>query len=175
MHSALASLRDVEGVIGSFVLDEEGRLLARDMPAMFDDETLASAGARMSQLRAALELASESFEGCTARFGPHLVMLRPAEARSLCVLCPVDVNVTMLEMGLNLITRRVAAPRAERTSILPPPPDPKPAQVASPSTPPPAAAGRTSRPPPAPSTPPPSSAGEPVGERTRIFRGRPVR
>lgn len=175
MQDVLASLRDVQGVIGAFLLDEDGRLIARDMPAMFDDNTLASASARISQLRAAFELGSEQFEGCTARFGSHLVMLRPAEARSLCVICPVDVNLTMLEMGLNLITRRVAAPKTERVSFPPPPPivDAAPAPSSAISSE--AAAVRPSSPPPAPSTATPSQPGEPMGERTRFFRGRPVR
>lgn len=113
MQSALASLRDIEGIIGSFLLDERGNLLARDMPSMFDDDTLAFASARMGRLRAAFETGSERFEGCTARFGAHLIILRPAAARSLCVMCPVGTNMAMLEMGINLIARRLSAPKSE--------------------------------------------------------------
>jgi hypothetical protein len=186
MQSALSSLKDVEGVIGSFLLDEQGALLARDMPAMFDDEALRSAGARLGRLRAAFESDAERFEGCTARFGAHLLFLRAAEARTLCVLCPTTTNRIMLEMGLNLVARRVAAPKAPvpfqppRTEAPRPPAlqvvAPQvvaPPQVVSPQVvAPQAAAPRPSQ------TPPPV---EPVLDEdaqaapTRFFRGRPVR
>lgn len=134
MESALASLRDVEGVIGSFLIDEHGTLLARDMPAMFDDEVLRSAGARLGRLRAAFENDAERFEGCTARFGAHLLFLRAAEARTLCVLCPTATNRIMLEMGLNLVARRVAAPKAPVPFVPPHPPEshPSASQAATP-------------------------------------------
>jgi predicted regulator of Ras-like GTPase activity (Roadblock/LC7/MglB family) len=112
MESALHSLRDIEGVLGSFVLDAHGTLLARDMPTMFDHETLRAASVRLSQLRAALEANGDGFDGCTARFGNHLLVLRAAEARTLCVLCPLGVNLNTLQMGLNLVARRVGSVEA---------------------------------------------------------------
>lgn len=111
MDTALQSLRDVKGVLGSFLLDEHGQLLARDMPSMFDSHALGQASLRLSQLRAALELGKEGFEGCTARFGGHLLVVRAAEARTLCVLCPVGTDLSTLTMGINLASRRVSAPR----------------------------------------------------------------
>src|SRR5690606_24944313 len=105
---------------------EQGNLLARDMPSLFDDLTLSSASARLGRLRAAFENDAERFEGCTARFGAHLVLLRAAEARTLCVLCPVNTNLTMLEMGLNLIARRLAAPKSPPLITPPRPESPRP-------------------------------------------------
>jgi predicted regulator of Ras-like GTPase activity (Roadblock/LC7/MglB family) len=125
MESLLHSLRDIEGVIGSFVLDARGIVLARDMPAMFDQDTLHSASRRLSQLRAALEANGDGFDGCTARFGSHLLVLRAAASRTLCVLCPLGVNLNTLQMGLNLVARRVGVDEAQPVSI------PSPAQRSS--------------------------------------------
>jgi len=165
MESALHSLRDVEGVLGSFVLDAYGALLARDMPSMFDFETLTSASLRLSQLRAALEASGDGFDGCTARFGNHLVVLRAADTRTLCVLCPLGVNLNTLQMGLNLVARRVSGP-SERPSV--PAPQPR-------SSLPPAISPSLT---PASSAPPAPERAElvpPEPEPSRFFRGRPVR
>jgi predicted regulator of Ras-like GTPase activity (Roadblock/LC7/MglB family) len=175
MESLLHSLRDIEGVIGSFVLDARGSVLARDMPAMFDHDTLHSAGKRLSQLRAALEATGDGFDGCTARFGSHLVVVRAATSRTLCVLCPLGVNLNTLQMGLNLVARRVgvgaseappgSSPPAPRRSLSPvsfAPVQPLPSQTPSPES----------------VLPAPPESAELVpqeAEPSRFFRGRPVR
>jgi hypothetical protein len=187
MESALSSLRDVQGVIGSFLIDEHGTLLARDMPAMFDDEVLRSAGERLGRLRAAFENDAERFEGCTARFGAHLLFLRAAEARTLCVLCPTSTNRIMLEMGLNLVARRVAAPKSPVPFMPPRTEAPRPPQGAGQQgvphvVPSPRVAPRAV----APLAPAPRLAEAPSLDEslldedlepppTRFFRGRPVR
>jgi hypothetical protein len=173
MEEALRSLRDIDGVLGSFMLDQHGQLLARDMPGVFDDGALRSASQRLGQLRAAFETEGQNFESCTARFGSHLLVLRSAATRTLCVLCPVGTNLTTLQMGINLVARRAQELPA---SMLPPPPT------------------RASAPPPAPmpalsSVPAPAAVPynasleapsvsheiphEPQST-TRFFRGRPV-
>jgi predicted regulator of Ras-like GTPase activity (Roadblock/LC7/MglB family) len=166
LEGVLRSLRDIDGVLGSFLLDERGQLLAQDMPGVFDRDTLTHASTRLSQLRAALESgAAATFEGCAARFGSHLLLLRAVHGRTLCVLCPVGTNLNTLQMGLNLVARRVAgepsqsaAPPAPRASLPPAPP----AQRAS------------LPPPPRASQPPPEEPPQDPGSTTRFFRGRPV-
>ncbi len=192
MQSVLATLRDIEGIIGSFLLDEQGNLLARDMPSMFDDDTLAFASTRMGRLRAAFEVGAERFEGCTARFGSHLIILRPAEARSLCVMCPVGTNMAMLEMALNLVARRLSAPKSAaepgtpRHWTMPAPPSlhqALPPTLGTHDTHGPRARSPLAAPP-VPAMPPPlphvAAAPAPdyfetSGEPTRLFRGRPLR
>lgn len=182
MESALLSLRDVEGVLGSFVLDAHGSVLARDMPAMFDVETLLSASVRLAQLRAALEANGDEFDGCTARFGAHLVVLRAASSRTLCVLCPLGVNLTTLQMGLNLVARRVSAgspPRAFANTAIAraswPAPLPEPRSWTPPATSVPGhmlTAVRDSAAPPQPL--PVELAPQDPEPSLRFFRGRPV-
>jgi hypothetical protein len=118
MDNALRSLRDIDGVLGSFLVDDNGQLLARDMPGIFDEQTLRAACQRLGQMRAAFETDGHSFEGCTARFGGHLLVLRSAAKRTLCVLCPVGTNMTTLQMGLNLVSRH-AHELPERASLPP--------------------------------------------------------
>ncbi|MFT3923174.1 MAG: hypothetical protein QM778_11635 [Myxococcales bacterium] len=119
MQTTLATLRDIEGVLGSFLIDEGGQLMARDMPGVFDDATLNSASLRLSRLRGALESESPSFGGCVARFGEHLLVVRPVAKRLLCVLVPKGANLTALQMGTNLVTRRLAQETAQTFDIPP--------------------------------------------------------
>jgi predicted regulator of Ras-like GTPase activity (Roadblock/LC7/MglB family) len=123
MESALLSgLREVDGVLGSFVLDGDGNLLARDLPPLFDAETLSRAALHLSRLRAALESDGSEFESSVARFGPHMVLLRAARESTLCVLLPRGTNLAAVQMSATLIARRLGGPAPGRASELPPPP-----------------------------------------------------
>lgn len=57
--SALRSLRDVGDLLGSFVLDDRGGLVARDCPAVFDDDCLEEAASRILRLRETLDAESD--------------------------------------------------------------------------------------------------------------------
>jgi hypothetical protein len=118
--AALRSLRDVAGVLGSFLLDREGRPVVADLPAMFDEGALISSGERLARLRAALEIGGESFEGCTSRFGEHLLVMRRVPTGTLCVLGLSDVSHATLNMGLSLVVRRISAEPSSVDSTPPP-------------------------------------------------------
>lgn len=130
-ESVLSALRDIEGVLGSFVVDADGRILARDLPAMFDPGALTKASLHLSRLRAALESAGAGFESCVARFGPHLLVLRSLQSNTLCVLCPQGTNLPAVQMSSTLIARRLtgrtpvayasASPLAQQSANFDPP------------------------------------------------------
>lgn len=121
MHAALATLRDIEGVVGSFVIDAEGHVLGRDMPNLFDEDTLGYAGERLARLRHALEGERCNLDGGVARFGQHLLVMKAAAERTLCVIVPQGTNLMALQMGANIVARRVAhmTPELERPSDAP--------------------------------------------------------
>lgn len=118
--SALTALRDIAGVLGSFLLDADGRILARDLPPLFDVVALTSASVHLSRLRAALEHEGSAFESCVARFGPHLLLLRAARENTLCVLCPRGTNMPAVHMSSTLIARRISQPIEHARASLPP-------------------------------------------------------
>lgn len=121
MEPLLNGLREVEGVLGSFLLDGDGKLVARDVPPLFASETLKSAALHLSRLRVALESDGSQFESCVARFGPHMVLLRAAKDRTLCVLLPRGTNLAAVQMSATLIARRLSALASLRASKPPPP------------------------------------------------------
>lgn len=163
MHSALTTLRDIEGVVGSFVIDGDGHVLGRDIPAMFDDATLGYAAERLARLRDALEGDQGHLDGGVARFGSHLLVMKAAAERTLCVIVPQGTNLMSLQMGANIVARRVAqlpADKSESVTV--------PAVDAAATTVPVVSGVVTS---PLPSTVPPPAPKPAAG---RMFRGRRI-
>jgi len=169
-EAALSALRDIEGVLGSFLVDPDGQVLARDLPPLFDGDALANASVHLSRLRAALEIDGNNFESCVARFGAHLLLLRAAQANTLCVLCPRGTNMPAVHMSTTLIARRLNTTTGSRSSS-----NPGPARVSTIPTlgarisHPPTMGTRTSHP-----GAPPQVAAAPETSSERRFRGRPV-
>jgi predicted regulator of Ras-like GTPase activity (Roadblock/LC7/MglB family) len=107
--SAMGPLRDLPHVQGCFVVSEMGRLLARDLSALFGDDILAEVAPRALRLCETFSHNGEEMRGCTLRFKDHLVLLRPMRDGILCVLASAEVNPLALRMGLNLTVRRLNA------------------------------------------------------------------
>jgi predicted regulator of Ras-like GTPase activity (Roadblock/LC7/MglB family) len=106
-NPALASLRDIPGIEGSFVVSDMGRLLARDMPPVFGDEVLGEVGPRALRLRDTLGYAREDLDSAIIRYADYLFFLRPLNDGVLCVLTAQTVNVPAVKMAMNLCARRL--------------------------------------------------------------------
>lgn len=102
--SALNSLRDIEGVYGSFVLDASGALIARDLPPVFDDSTLIGTGARILRLWDVVSEDSPS-EYAMVEFAEYSMFIRRAGAGCLCVIMPGQVNVLALRVASQWVAR----------------------------------------------------------------------
>ena len=111
-HTLLSALRDIDGVLGGFLIDSDGHVIARDVPLLFGD-ALPQAAEHLARLRSALESEGGMLAGCVARFGEHLLILRSAEDQTLCVLCPRGTNVPAVQMGCTLVTRRLWSARRQ--------------------------------------------------------------
>jgi hypothetical protein len=107
----LSALRDVDGVLGGFVIDAFGGVIARDMPLLFEPEAFERAAEHVGRLRAALESDGRSMGSCVVRFGEHLLLLRSAGDDTLCVVCPRGTNVPAVQMSCTLVTRQLFATR----------------------------------------------------------------
>jgi predicted regulator of Ras-like GTPase activity (Roadblock/LC7/MglB family) len=105
----LAGLRDVDDVHGSFLLSGGGRLLARDLPAMFHSDLFGEIGPRLVRLRETLESDGEDVSSLTLRFSEHKLHLRAVGALLLGVVTTARVNGPALRMALNLVAKRVAS------------------------------------------------------------------
>jgi hypothetical protein len=134
---ALSSLKDIDGVYGSFVVDSSGGLTLRDLPAVIDNASLREAGPRIARLWGAFP-DDDAPEYVLLEFSSHQVFIRKFDAGSLCVFVPPTVNRLALKMAASFVARWLDAELPVVSTVMEPSPV---------SEPPPA-----SQPPPAPAT-----------------------
>jgi hypothetical protein len=102
-------LRDVGGVLGSFVVGPEGELLVRSMPGDFEVaqlELTASRVARILQCSAANGIPAQDgvFD-----FGAGKLWVREFLRGYLCVLCVPTVDMRSLRLTTRLVARGLPA------------------------------------------------------------------
>ena len=126
MTSSLGTLRDVAGIMGSFVFTGDGRLVAREIPAVFDDVALTEASGRLTRLRETFAAVGDAFDVAVVRYRDHKLYLKTLSEGMLCIVADGPVNMPALRMAANLVSRRIA-PALQQAATLPPPPPTGPA------------------------------------------------
>jgi predicted regulator of Ras-like GTPase activity (Roadblock/LC7/MglB family) len=117
---SLATLKDVAGIMGSFVCTPDGRLVSREISAVFDDGALAEAGSRLLRVREAFAAGGDEMEVGVIRFRDHRIYTKTVGNSMLMILTEADVNMPALRMAANLVSRRIAAAVAHVESEPPP-------------------------------------------------------
>ena len=130
VRESLATLRDVGGVVGSFVCMPNGQVMSREIPAMFDDGALSEAGTRFVRFRDAFAASGDELEVGLARFEDHGIYMKVVGDSLLLILIQGAVNMPALRMAANLVGRRIS-PAVERAQLELPPPEPAPAPEAA--------------------------------------------
>jgi predicted regulator of Ras-like GTPase activity (Roadblock/LC7/MglB family) len=118
MSSTLGTLKDVAGVMGSFVFTDDGRLVAREIPALFDDVALTEASGRLTRLRDTFAAVGDAFDVAVVRFRDHKLYLKMLGAGMLCIVAEGPVNMPALRMAANLVSRRIG-PALQQAAALP--------------------------------------------------------
>ncbi len=175
IEETLRTLRDVQGVYGSFVIAGTGALVARDLPAVFDGELFSEVGPRITRLYETFLSGSEELDACMLRYAEHKLYLRKMTWGVIGVLSAISVNMPALRMVANLVIRRIDPDvSTSLRSSFPPAAMETQALVTRSSAPPPVApvTTRSEPPPPAPPSVPPEAA--PASRQVRMYRGRPV-
>ena len=108
MHASLVTLKDVYGITGSFVFARSGHLVARELPAMFDDAALNEAGSRLTRLHETFASVGDKLEIAVLRFREHKVYVKTLPAGALCIISNGGVNMPALRMAASLVGRRIA-------------------------------------------------------------------
>jgi hypothetical protein len=102
----IAALRDIDGVIGCFFVDRDGRIALRDLPGVFDTSLLDEVGPRVVRLGETLEAGGNPPEAVALRFADHHLHLKYMRSGALVALCEPKVNTAALKMALALSARR---------------------------------------------------------------------
>ena len=157
MQAVLTALKDIPGVVGSFVLAPQGALLAREMPAIFPESIFPDLGRRLGSVGEVLDAQMAPFQELLLKFDGHWLFIRRTTDCFLTVLTADTVNYPALRMATNVALRQITQHLPETGSM--PTPDPTPvAPMASSSA--------------ATATPP--AAPPPAGRPRRMWRGQVV-
>lgn len=127
VRASLATLKDVGGIAGSFICTDSGQLVAREIPALFEDAVLAEAASRLIRISETFAARGDELETAVARYGDHRIYLKAIAGGLLCVVVAGPVNMPALRMAANLVGRRIGSAVA-RIQADPPR---KPAEVAA--------------------------------------------
>ncbi len=131
VRASLATLKDVAGITGSFVCTNDGRLVAREIPALFEDAVLSEAGSRLLRVGETFAAQGDDIETAVVRFGDHRLYLKTIGGGMLCIVVAGPVNMPALRMAANLVGRRIAPAVSQVQRVPPPAPPATPAPVPS--------------------------------------------
>lgn len=120
VQTSLATLKDVTGIAGSFVCTQNGRLIAREIPALFEDAVLAEAGSRLLRIGETFAASGDELEVAVVRYGENRIYLKSIAGGVLCIVVAGQVNMPALRMAANLVGRRIAPAVARAQAELPP-------------------------------------------------------
>lgn len=182
--AALQTLRDLDGILGSFLVSDSGAIVAQDLPAYFGSAA-ADIGPRAQRLQEALSLSQGEVKQCVLRYGPHKISLRPVSGGLLTIVASSDINLPALRMAANLVAKKLPA-ISSMVGLPPASTDPSPGGLtstlvsASAAAAPAKAAGSTmppasSRGPQQASSAPEAPDGPPSRQRAAYFRGKRIR
>ena len=124
----LSSLKDIDGVYGSFVVDATGALILRDLPGVIDNGALREAGPRIARLWGAFP-EDDPADYVLLEFASHQVFIKKFEAGSLCIFVPPSVNRPALRMAANFVGRWLDKQLAASPEVAGPASDPIPESV----------------------------------------------
>jgi predicted regulator of Ras-like GTPase activity (Roadblock/LC7/MglB family) len=151
LTSTLKTLRDVDGVMGSFVWSKQGTVIARDLPEYLPSTVLDEVGPRIERIYDAFRGAGDSLDTATLVYAEHKLHVRELEPAYVAVLSATVVNMPALKMALSLVGRRLTTqlasglPPETATMPVPPPQASIQAEASSPAESPTPAAGQRVR------------------------------
>jgi predicted regulator of Ras-like GTPase activity (Roadblock/LC7/MglB family) len=104
----LASLRDIEGVLGSFIWLSDGQVLATDMPEDCQPETIDAVAARVQRLCEAFTGMGQHFESTTLAFAQYRLHVCTQEHAFVAAVLANHVNMAALKMAAKLALRELS-------------------------------------------------------------------
>ncbi len=120
MQTLLQQITAIDGVIGCSLYDEQGKILAAACPLVLDESQLGIAAGAMLDCLHALQV-SQILGGMELRFSEGRMLIRPLKGAFINVLCSKTVNLSMVNITLNLALRKLEQmlPQAVAASAAP--------------------------------------------------------
>jgi len=107
MQNVLTALKDIPGVIGSFVLNDKGALVSREMPAIYPDDIYPEMGRRLIGVYEAIALQMASLGDLLLKFEGSWFLCRRTPQCYLGILTSEAVNYPALKMATNVALKQL--------------------------------------------------------------------
>jgi predicted regulator of Ras-like GTPase activity (Roadblock/LC7/MglB family) len=108
METILKDINAVVGVTGSFVCDDEGRIMARLMPGIFDEHLLSPVARTVAQTITGLKAARRRKVGdIDLLYDEGRLIVKSVGEGHLCILCVKRINVPLLNMTANVAVKKL--------------------------------------------------------------------
>lgn len=106
MQEILHQISSIDGVIGSSLFDEHGKLLAHACPPLLDAGQLSKVAVSILDCLHGLQI-SQSVHGLDLRYAEGRIIVRALPGAFLCVPCAKNVNLSMVHITLNLAMKKL--------------------------------------------------------------------
>lgn len=116
MQHVLTALKDIPGVVGSFVLNDRGTLVSREMPAIYPDEIFPEMGRRLVGVYEAIASQAAALGDLVLKFEGYWFLCRRTAQCFLGILMTETVNFPALKMATNVALKQLD----EKVASMPP-------------------------------------------------------
>jgi len=106
MQTILQQITAIDGVIGTSLYNEQGKILAAACPLILDEKQLGTAAGTVLDCLHALQI-PQTLVTMDLRFAEGRLMVRPLTGAYISVLCSKNVNMSMVNITLNLALRKL--------------------------------------------------------------------
>jgi len=106
MQTILQQITAIDGVIGTSLYNEQGKILAAACPLILDEKQLGTAAGTVLDCLHALQI-PQTLVAMDLRFSEGRLMVRPLTGAYISVLCSKNVNMSMVNITLNLALRKL--------------------------------------------------------------------
>jgi predicted regulator of Ras-like GTPase activity (Roadblock/LC7/MglB family) len=107
MEVVLQQINKIQGVVGSFVCDDDGKLLGQALPPMYDFELLQDAAGIIADSFVGVSNASGGVSALDLRYNEGRIIVRPVQNCYLLLLCEQKINVQLLNMSLSVAQKKL--------------------------------------------------------------------
>ncbi len=115
MEDILKDINAVVGVTGSFVCDQEGKMVARALAVGFDQSKLEAVGRTLVQTFSGMEMSRRRKVGdIDMTFGEGRLIAKNLTPGCLCILCVRRINIPLVNLTANVAVKKLKALRKDQ-------------------------------------------------------------
>lgn len=107
MVHVLEQINKIQGVIGCFVCDGDGRLLGQALPLIYNEILVQEAAAIIADSVIGINDATGGGASFDLRFNIGRIIVRPIQNSYLLLLCKPKLNVPLLNISLNVVQKKL--------------------------------------------------------------------